>query len=176
MSHQIEFILWFLGFKSCKDNSYVNKIKLFNTEHLEDQLLLFSTKPVTVGWFLLQTAYCFANKSPKGYWSLTWLQWALEIALKYTKMTKSKKTSKTRQIFDYRMEPKITKLLPICFKITAMHWFYCCSLPIWRRSPLEKRPLIDLFLPRPGSTPGRNLPKSLNTGAGPWVLHPYQVL
>ena len=27
------------------------------------------------------------NKSPKGHWSLTWVQWALEIALKYTKMT-----------------------------------------------------------------------------------------
>ena len=27
-------------------------------------------------------------------------------------MTKSKKTSKTRQKFDFRMEPKITTLLP----------------------------------------------------------------
>ena len=32
---------------------------------------------------------------------------SIEIGLKYTKMTKSKKTSKTRQIFDFRMEPKI---------------------------------------------------------------------
>ena len=38
-----------------------------------------------------------------------------EIALKYTKMTKSKKTSKTRKNFDFRMKPKITTLLPICF-------------------------------------------------------------
>ena len=32
---------------------------------------------------------------------------SIEIWLKYTKMTKSKKTSKMRQIFDFRMEPKI---------------------------------------------------------------------
>ena len=100
---------------------------------------------------------------------------SIEIALKYTNMTKSKKTSKTRQIFDLKMEPKTTTLLPICFKITAMHSIYCWSLPIWRRSPLEKGPLIDLFLPSPGSAPARGLPKSLNTGAGPWVLYPYQV-
>ena len=36
---------------------------------------------------------------------------SIEIALKYTK---SKKTSKTRKKFDFRMEPKITLLL-ICF-------------------------------------------------------------
>ena len=56
-----------------------------------------------------------------------------------------------------------------------MHWVCCCSLPIWRRSPLEKGPIIGQFLPRPWSTPGLSLPKRLNTGAGPWVLHPYQV-
>ena len=31
---------------------------------------------------------------------------SIEIALKYTKMTKSKKTSYTLQKFDFRMEPK----------------------------------------------------------------------
>ena len=30
-------------------------------------------------------------------------------------MTKSKKTSKTPQKFDFGMEPKITTLLPACF-------------------------------------------------------------
>ena len=30
-------------------------------------------------------------------------------------MTKSKKTSKTHQKFDFGMEPKMTKLLPTCF-------------------------------------------------------------
>ena len=39
----------------------------------------------------------------------------VEIALKYTKMTESKKTSKTRQNFDFRMKSKITTLLPKCF-------------------------------------------------------------
>ena len=42
-------------------------------------------------------------------------QKSIEIALKYTKMTKSKKTSKTRQKFDFQMKPKITILLPKCF-------------------------------------------------------------
>ena len=32
---------------------------------------------------------------------------------------------------------------------------YCCSLPIWRRSPLEKEPLIDLFL---ANCPALDLP------------------
>ena len=72
---------------------------------------------------------------------------SIEIGLKYTKMTKFKKTSKTRQIFDFNMEPKITMLLPICFYINAMHWVCCCSPPIWRRSPLWNGPLIYLFCP-----------------------------
>ena len=42
-------------------------------------------------------------------------QKSIEIALKYTEMTKSKKTSKTRQKFDFPMKPKITILLPKCF-------------------------------------------------------------
>ena len=40
---------------------------------------------------------------------------SIEIALKYAKMTNPKKTSKTRQKFDFGMEPKITTLLPACF-------------------------------------------------------------
>ena len=39
----------------------------------------------------------------------------IEIALEYTKMTKSKKTSKMRQKFYFPMKPKITILLPKCF-------------------------------------------------------------
>ena len=42
-------------------------------------------------------------------------QKSIEIALKYTEMTKSKKMSKTRQKFDFAMKPKITILLPKCF-------------------------------------------------------------
>ena len=40
---------------------------------------------------------------------------SIEIALKYIKMTMSKKTSKARQKFDFPMKPKITILLPKCF-------------------------------------------------------------
>ena len=40
---------------------------------------------------------------------------SIEIALKYTKTTKSKNTSKKRQKFDFQMEPKITTLIPKCF-------------------------------------------------------------
>ena len=39
----------------------------------------------------------------------------MEVTLKYAKMTKSKKTSKTHQKFDFGMEPKITTLLPTYF-------------------------------------------------------------
>ena len=55
---------------------------------------------------------------------------SIEIALKYAKITKSKKTSKTRQKFDFGMEPKITTLLPTCLYIIAMHSVCCCSLPV----------------------------------------------
>ena len=40
---------------------------------------------------------------------------SIEIALNKANLTKSKKTSKTRQKFDFGMEPKITTLLPTCF-------------------------------------------------------------
>ena len=90
-------------------------------------------------------------------------------------MTKSKKTSKTRQKFDFGMEPNITTLLPTCFLIIAMHSVCRCSLLIWRRSFLKKGTPRDLFLPRPGSAPGRIWPKNNNICKGPWVLHPYQV-
>ena len=62
-------------------------------------------------------------------------------------MTKSKKTSKTRQKFDFGMEQKVTTLLPTCFKITAMHSVCHCSLPVWRRSFLKKGTPHDLFCP-----------------------------
>ena len=40
---------------------------------------------------------------------------SIEIALNKANLTKSKKTSNTRQKFDFGMEPKITTLLPTCF-------------------------------------------------------------
>ena len=89
-------------------------------------------------------------------------------------MTKSKNVKNSPKI-DFEMVPKILTLLSACFWIIAMHSFCHCSLPIWRSSPLEKGSLIDQFLPHPGSTPGRGLPKSLTTSARPLVHHPYQV-
>ena len=74
-------------------------------------------------------------------------------SLKHTKTTK--KTSKTRQNFDFGVEPKIIKWLSKCFKKISMHSVCCCSLPVWRKSSLEKGPLIDLLWSCPGSTPGR---------------------
>ena len=56
-----------------------------------------------------------------------------------------------------------------------MHSVCCCSLLVWRRSFLKKGTPRGLFLPRPGSAPGRIWPKNNNTCKGPWVLHPYQV-
>ena len=56
-----------------------------------------------------------------------------------------------------------------------MHSVCCCSLPVWRRSSLKKGTPWDLFLPCPGSAPGRIWPKNNNTCEGPWVLHPNQV-
>ena len=40
---------------------------------------------------------------------------SIEIAINKANLTRSKKTSKTRQKFDFGMEPKITTLLPTCF-------------------------------------------------------------
>ena len=62
-------------------------------------------------------------------------------------MTKSKKTSKTRQKFDFGMEPKITTLLPICLLNIAMHSVCCFSLPVWRRRFLKKGTPVTYFCP-----------------------------
>ena len=56
-----------------------------------------------------------------------------------------------------------------------MHSVCRCSLPVWRRSFLKNGTPRDLFLPRPGSAPGRIWPKNNDTCKGPWVLHAYQV-
>ena len=62
-------------------------------------------------------------------------------------MTKSKKTSKTRQKFDFGMEPKILTLLPTCFQIIAIHLVCRCSLPVSRRSFLKKGTPVTYFGP-----------------------------
>ena len=50
-----------------------------------------------------------------------------------------------------------------------MHSVCRCSFPVWRRSFFKKGTPRDLFLPRPGSAPGRIWPKNNNTCKGPWV-------
>ena len=62
-------------------------------------------------------------------------------------MTKSKKTSKTRQKFDFGMEQKVTTLLPTCFYIIAIHLVCRCSLPVWRRSFLKNGTPVTYFGP-----------------------------
>ena len=57
-------------------------------------------------------------------------------------MTKSKKMSKTRQKFDFRMNPKITTFLPKCFWITALHLVCCCTLR-------PKKKMCVFTVPRP---------------------------
>ena len=55
-----------------------------------------------------------------------------------------------------------------------MHSVCCCSLLVWR-SFLKKGTPREIFLPRPGSAPGRIWPKIKNTCKEPWVLNAYQV-
>ena len=62
-------------------------------------------------------------------------------------MTKSKKTSKTCQKFDFGMEPKITTLHPTCFEIIAIHSICRCNLPVWRRIFLKKGDPVTYFGP-----------------------------
>ena len=62
-------------------------------------------------------------------------------------MAKSNKTSKSRQKFDFEMEPKITTLLPTCFYIIAIHTVCCCCLPVLRRRFLKKGTPVTYFAP-----------------------------
>ena len=90
-------------------------------------------------------------------------------------MTKSKKTSKTGQTFDFRMGPEIATLLPSCFKIIAMYSVCCCSVQVWI-SFFKKGTTSDLFWPHPGTATGRIWLIHVNAYAGSWALHSYQVL
>ena len=75
-------------------------------------------------------------------------------------MTKSKKTSKTCQKFDFRMEPKATTLFPICFLTIAMHSVCRCSLPVWIRSFLKKVTPVTYFGPALDPPLGGSGPKT----------------
>ena len=99
----------------------------------------------------------------------------MEIALKYTKMTKSKKTSKTLQKFDFQNETKNNKtsskmLLDHCYAFSMLLQPFSLKEKFFGEG--NRR---ELFWPRPGSTPGRIWPKSQYKCAGSWVLYPYQV-
>ena len=76
----------------------------------------------------------------------------MEIALNDTKMTKFKKTSKTRQKFDFRMEPKTKHLFPHAFRSLLCIWFVAVAFGseeevFWKREtkwPIFAPPWMDL--------------------------------
>ena len=90
------------------------------------------------------------NKSPKGHCLLTLVQWLLLLKFRFLskwlirKFVKSLRTANNRDI---------------SIQDTRMHSVCCYCIPISSRSLLEKEPLIDLFLRRPGSTSGRIWPE-----------------
>ena len=64
--HQIKWILWLFGLKTCKDDSYMQKENLFIENVPENHILLLLKKPVTVEYFLSPNLYfyfTFCHKS-----------------------------------------------------------------------------------------------------------------
>ena len=59
---------------------------------------------------------------------------------------------------------KYNNTLCICFQITAMHSVFAVA---FKSEEKGEGSLIDIFLPRPGSTQGRISPKILSARAGP---------
>ena len=92
-------------------------------------------------------------------------QKSIEIALKFTKMTKSKRRQKRIK----NLTPNETKnnntsshmLLDHCYAFSL-----CCSLP--KKMFFREGDPRDLFWPCPGSTPGRIWHKSQYKCAGPY--------
>ena len=68
--HQIKWILWFFGLKTCKDDSYMQKENLFIKNVLENHVLLLLKTPVTVEWFLSPNILCYFCYKSKGYLGL----------------------------------------------------------------------------------------------------------
>ena len=113
------------------------------------------------------------NKSPKGHWSLTWVQWALLLKVRFLSKSESMtaifvKSVRTATIakFQFRIRG--------CIRFVAVA-FQSEEKVLWRRNPS-----LTYFwqIPPPpptGSAPGWSLSKSLWTGAWLWVLHLYQV-
>ena len=83
-------------------------------------------------------------------------------------MTKSNKTSNPRQKFDFRMKPKINKnYFPHPFRSLLCIWFV--AVLAFRSEEevfFKKGTTRDLFLPRPGSTPGQIWLKHVHAYAG----------
>ena len=99
---------------------------------------------------------------------------SIEIASKYTQITKSKKMSKSRQKFEFRMKPKLQLFFPNASRSLLCIWFAVVAFQseeevLWRRGP----PWPNLA--PPWIRPWADLSKNNNTCKGPRVLHPYQV-
>ena len=75
------------------------------------------------------------NKSPKGHWSLTWVQWALLLKVRFLSKSESMTVKFVKSTWTANNHD-------ISIQDTRMHSVCCCCIPIWRRSPLEKGPLI----------------------------------
>ena len=112
------------------------------------------------------------NKSPKGHWSLTWVQWAILLKVRF--LSKSESTTAifvksvrtaTIAIFQFRIRG--------CIRFVAVA-FQSEEEVLWRRNP-SLTYFWQIAPPPPGSAPGWSLPKSLWTGVWLWVLHLYQV-
>ena len=83
------------------------------------------------------------NKSPKGHWSLTWVQWALLLKVRF--LSKWLITQKAWLPILFLKSVRKANNRDISIQDTTMHSVCCCCIHIWRRSLLEKGPLIDLF-------------------------------
>ena len=73
----------------------------------------------------------------------------MEITLKYAKMTKSKKTLKMHQKFDFGMEPKITTLLPTYASRSLLSIWFVAVAFLSEDGFLKKGTPRDLFCPPP---------------------------
>ena len=163
------FINLFFIHVPCESTTYIlYKAKKICVFPVTQRTLMFCSDPRSfyclwgqnaIIWKLsLAQTYCFmickANKSPKGHWSLTWVQWTL--LLKVRLLSKSESMT-----VKFMKSVRTANNHDVSIQDTRMHSVCCCCIPIWRGSPLEKGPLIDPFLRRLGSTSGRICPKSL---------------
>ena len=99
----------------------------------------------------------YVNKSPKGHWSLTWVQWALLLKVRFLSKSesmtaifvKSVRTA-TVAIFQFRIRG--------CIRFVAVA-FRSEEEVLWRRNP--SLTYFWQIASAPGSAPGWSLPKIL---------------